>query len=151
MATMTSAQQGQYQPQPQQQQQQQQQQMLPTVGNGISYNAISMTAQPPQSQQPGMNHPMVSTGAAAPATNNNSSSSSSSASISSSKSSASTSLSRDGSSSKSKKKKNEDREGVPPFFHGKKLRSGMWLQVCSVMYCRLLAYLFVSLCIFACV
>jgi hypothetical protein len=141
MATMTSAQtalqqqgqgqfQGQYQPQ---------QQMLPTVGNGISYNAISMT---PQSQQPytyqqqGMNQ-IVNTGAtmttgvtaapAPPATNNNSSASASS-SVSSSKSSTSTSLSRDGSSRRKKKKKRVDREGVPPFFRGKKLRSGVWLQ-----------------------
>ena len=135
---MPSQFQGQYQ-------QPMQQQMLPTVGNGISYNAISMTQ---QKQQRGMNQIVAATDATPAAiTTGTSGNTASSASSSVSSSKSSTSLSGDGSSKRSKKKKKRaDKDAVPPFFYGKKLRSGVWLQVCAVVsiYACIFLYMHVS-------
>lgn len=135
---MSSQFQGQYQ-------QPMQQQMLPTVGNGISYNAISMTQ---QKQQRGMNQIVAATDATPAAiTTGTSGNTASSASSSVSSSKSSTSLSGDGSSKRSKKKKKRaDKDAVPPFFYGKKLRSGVWLQVCAVVsiYACIFVYMHVS-------
>ena len=164
MATMTSAAQQQGQPggqqvqQPPQQMQMMQPMMMPTHGNGITYNAIGgmnsmggLLRHHYACQNQQQQHNLTS-----------SSHASASSSVSSSSKSGGSVGTTDSSSKKKSGKRRKsssrgdarlERDGIsPPFFHGKKLRSGVWLQVrCIICMFAVLvdhAYMSTSICIF---
>ena len=110
--------------------------MMPTHGNGIAYNAIGgmnsmgellhhhYTYQNQQQQ-----HNLTSSSHAS-ASSSVSSSSKSGGSVGTTGSSSSKKKSAKRRKSSSRGDARLERDGIsPPFFHGKKLRSGVWLQV----------------------